>query len=995
MQLKTIPAFRALLRAVEARFYHHIDMPGPILDVGCGDGHFSQMAFTTPLHVGIDPWWGPLKKAQRSGMYHALIHGLGDRMPFPDETFATAVSNSVLEHIPDVQAVLNETSRVLQPGGKLVITMPSHLFTEYMGGAALFERLGAAGLADQYRAFFNFISRHEHTDPPQTWAARLALAGFEIERWQYYFSKEALRALEIGHVQGLPAAVMHALTGHWIIAPWRSSLRRTERWLRPLYEEETARSEGAYLLFVARKQASHPIDAPLPRQRPFALAELREPFAVSGQPSAPSPQPPPTSPLPSAESETPITNYGLRITDHEPPAPRPQTADTLSYALILLSLFAAVAGQSAAGGDTPTRSLGWFIFSGAALLLLGWRQNLFSLPALPEWRLPSLRRMARRRWLLLPALLLAIMAQGVAGSGGYRPFLAIILWLAGIAAAFYALQTANSQQKTENENRRTNHEIPVTNYQFPVTNFQLAIILFLTALLLRAYNLSGHPFILNGSEASIGLDALNAARGFLTNPFATGWLTNPTLPAFLLALPVGLLGPSTLSLRLLSPLIGAATVAATFLIGQRLYGRTVGLLAATLLAGSHFHLHYSRLGLTNVWDPLLALLALGLAAIAWHSAGAREDDASPAHAHTRWLWAGLAIGLNAYVFTGSRLLPLMLLALLAWALLWQRPLLRRHAGGILAAALLALVVALPQMLHYNNAPGLFMQRGDSLSIWETGWLQNEAAMLGVTEASLLRDRLGQSLLAFGGLLDKSPAYRPPVPLLGFGAALFFALGLLVALLRARSLRYALLVVWVLITAVFGGAFLIELPSSHRLLIAAPALSLLAAVGLATYGRFVLRALPPARQERGRAWLLPVLLALALLFVAGEMAFYFGRYPADHNFGDRNTEIADRVSGYLNDLDGEWSAYFYGPPSMYADFPTFSFLAVEFQRGVNLFDVAPGEERPLATTPNLVFILLPESVDDLADIRLQYPDGVSETFAGYYSDPLFHVYTVTQ
>ena len=53
--LKTIPAFRGLLRAVEARFYQQLDLAEPILDLGCGDGHFSQMTFERPLTVGIDP----------------------------------------------------------------------------------------------------------------------------------------------------------------------------------------------------------------------------------------------------------------------------------------------------------------------------------------------------------------------------------------------------------------------------------------------------------------------------------------------------------------------------------------------------------------------------------------------------------------------------------------------------------------------------------------------------------------------------------------------------------------------------------------------------------------------------------------------------------------------------------------------------------------------------------------------------------------------------
>lgn len=272
-QLKTIPAFRAFLRAVEARFYYSVPLPHPILDVGCGDGNFSELIFDQPIDAGFDPWWNPLRKATRTGMYHTLAQAWGDQMPYADEQFASAFSNSVLEHIPNIQPVLNETSRVLQRNGRFLITTPSHYFTEWLGGAAVCESLKLNGLAKRYRRFFNRISRHAHTNRPEIWAERLALAGFEVERWQYYFSKEALRALEIGHVQGVPAALMHAATGHWIVAPWESSLRPTNHWLRPYYNEPFGDS-GAYLLIVARKVQTGPIAAELPPARPFTIAEL-------------------------------------------------------------------------------------------------------------------------------------------------------------------------------------------------------------------------------------------------------------------------------------------------------------------------------------------------------------------------------------------------------------------------------------------------------------------------------------------------------------------------------------------------------------------------------------------------------------------------------------------------------------------------------------------------------------------------------------------------
>ncbi|HSB00035.1 MAG TPA: class I SAM-dependent methyltransferase, partial [Anaerolineales bacterium] len=116
LHLKELPYFRSLVRAVEARFYQDYHLPAPTLDVGCGDGHFATIAFERQLEVGLDPWDGPIREAQRRGGYRSLVRADGGHMPFPEGHFASAVSNSVLEHIPHVEAVLAETARVLQPG---------------------------------------------------------------------------------------------------------------------------------------------------------------------------------------------------------------------------------------------------------------------------------------------------------------------------------------------------------------------------------------------------------------------------------------------------------------------------------------------------------------------------------------------------------------------------------------------------------------------------------------------------------------------------------------------------------------------------------------------------------------------------------------------------------------------------------------------------------------------------------------------------------------
>jgi SAM-dependent methyltransferase len=253
--LQDLPAFRALLRAVEARFYQDLlPLAEPVLDVGCGDGHFASVAFPSPLTAGIDPDSDVLSEAGVRGAYHILARSMGDALPFPEGYFATVVSNSVLEHIPDVDSVLDEIARVLNPGGRFIFCVPSERFTELLYFPRLFRRLRLESLARAYERYFNRISRHHHCDGPDLWQERLERVGLRLNSSFYYFSEQAHHALDVGHYLGAPNLVAKRLTDRWVLFPTRKNpvLALSERWLRPLYEEPLP-AVGAYLFFVAGK----------------------------------------------------------------------------------------------------------------------------------------------------------------------------------------------------------------------------------------------------------------------------------------------------------------------------------------------------------------------------------------------------------------------------------------------------------------------------------------------------------------------------------------------------------------------------------------------------------------------------------------------------------------------------------------------------------------------------------------------------------------------
>lgn len=251
-QLLELPAFRALLRAVEARFYSDLPLSRPVLDLGCGDGHFATAAFPGGLEVGLDPWWGPLQEAREHDHYGLLTHAVGAQLPFADASFGTVVSNSVLEHIPAVDPVLGEVARVLRPGGWFHFCVPGPNFRRFLSVARFLEGLGLQRHAERYRRLFDRISRHHTYDSSQGWQARLERVGLHVERWWSYFSMGALTALEWGHPLGLPSLVAKRLTGRWLLVPRRWNLVLTTALLRRYYREALP-EEGAYLFFVVRK----------------------------------------------------------------------------------------------------------------------------------------------------------------------------------------------------------------------------------------------------------------------------------------------------------------------------------------------------------------------------------------------------------------------------------------------------------------------------------------------------------------------------------------------------------------------------------------------------------------------------------------------------------------------------------------------------------------------------------------------------------------------
>lgn len=103
------------------------DLPGGrVLDVGCGVGQVVNRLTQAGCEAyGVDVSEPSIARA-RQFSERCLLYD-GKRLPFPDNHFASAGALNVLEHVDEAEEFLKEIVRVVQPGGKVVVSSPNFM----------------------------------------------------------------------------------------------------------------------------------------------------------------------------------------------------------------------------------------------------------------------------------------------------------------------------------------------------------------------------------------------------------------------------------------------------------------------------------------------------------------------------------------------------------------------------------------------------------------------------------------------------------------------------------------------------------------------------------------------------------------------------------------------------------------------------------------------------------------------------------------------------
>jgi SAM-dependent methyltransferase len=155
------PIFEVVLRAAR-------DTPagGRLLDIGAGDSPYRELF--THLDYRTNDWENSLFEEARVVDFPGPAH----EIPVDDGQFDAVLSTQMLEHVPNPQEVIDESFRILKPGGHLHMTVPfiwclheipfdylryTPSILETMLTTAGFTQLDIRGFSDSFSTFAELL----------------------------------------------------------------------------------------------------------------------------------------------------------------------------------------------------------------------------------------------------------------------------------------------------------------------------------------------------------------------------------------------------------------------------------------------------------------------------------------------------------------------------------------------------------------------------------------------------------------------------------------------------------------------------------------------------------------------------------------------------------------------------------------------------------------------------------------------------------------------
>jgi hypothetical protein len=445
---------------------------------------------------------------------------------------------------------------------------------------------------------------------------------------------------------------------------------------------------------------------------------------------------------------------------------------------------------------------------------------------------------------------------------------------------------------------------------------------------------------------------------------------------------VSLFGQTLTGFRITSAIVGALTVVAVYVLARALFDLPTALLAALLLATFPPHLHFSRIGLLHIADPLFGTFALAFM-VRGLKHNLRRD----------WALAGAMLGLTHYFFEAGRLFftPLVV----GWVvlmLLTQRRRLYPQWRGLVAMGLALLFTITPAyytlFVREQNSAARLQESGLSTEFWtsrlEDGLTREELEQIAHRVTFPFQVYVHQPEIAvfYGG--DQALVTEPLVPL--------FLLGCFYLLWRSRT-PAMIVILWIIATALVN-ALLRDSAVHARWVVGFPAIALAMAVAL--------RSALPMLLPRGLRPLAAAPLALLVIVIAiGQAAYYFGPHLTLLNVQARASkpyrDALDAALRAVESLPDNTEIVIISDPIADANVPrAFLGFMLEDPLAMTLRTFTPAEMTPeffdsLPPERNVAFFVEPDDVRTLETLQAHYRLSPPETSP--YDIPADKVYTL--
>lgn len=441
---------------------------------------------------------------------------------------------------------------------------------------------------------------------------------------------------------------------------------------------------------------------------------------------------------------------------------------------------------------------------------------------------------------------------------------------------------------------------------------------------------------------------------------------------YFVALIAYFLGPSFLTMKISSALVGLGIVLGIYLLSKEIFNPQVGLVAAFLTAVSKWSLVFSRLGNMNILVPFFIVFS----AIIYF-----KIIKNPSR-YFGWALLGICLGVGMYNYPAYLVFPVAIYFLF---LLQGPKFLLKNFGQLLLMTVIFFFLAsyfirmfLGNLPSYTSSSSYF---GHKIFVADSrlasDWPQR------------LINNLRKTISMFHHRGDPGFRVNPPGdPQLDRVSSLFFWLGLVFILIRRQQpgLSILILALFLIIPGVLVLNVPASIPSSTITIGLFPLVYLLTAIGLTK----IYETLTFLGRKLNLFMILLILLAISLI----NAQKYFIQYA--YHLPNHNESFSRLIAQELDKLPGKTAVFMYG--GGWGDWGNPDWRAVEYEMRIirPYFHIESGELSCSLFENNSLakyFILNPHSPQALKELKSCFPQGESKThYSPQYHFPVFFSYS---